>query len=69
MTEASGPAVTGAGGSVEVVKGFRPVREGVTGTGTGGPVVAGTRFLAVAEVYAPTEETEGDQLSDISKLD
>ena len=74
MTEASGPAVTGAGGSVKVVKGFRPAREiaeagGVTGTETGGPVVAGTRFLAVAEVYAPIEETEGGQLSDISKLD
>ena len=41
----------------------------MTGTGTGGPVVAGTRFLAVAEVYAPIEETEGDKLSDISKLD
>ena len=74
MTEASGPAVTGAGGSVKVVKGFKPVREiaeagGVTGTETGGPVVARTQFLAVAEVYAPIEETEGGQLSDISKLD
>ena len=73
-TEASGPAVTVAGGSVNVVKGFRPASEiaeagGLTGTGTGGPVVAGTRFLAVAEVYAPFAETEGDQLSDIRKFD
>ena len=74
MTEASGPAVTGAGGSVGVGKGFRPVSGiaeagGPTGTGAGGPVVAGTRFLAVAEVYAPFEETEGDPQSDISKFD
>ena len=41
----------------------------MTGTETGGPVVAGTRFLAVAEAYVPIEETEGGQLSDISKLD
>ena len=73
-TEASGPAVTVAGGSVDVVKGFRPASEiaeaGVmTGTGTGGPVVAGTRFLAVAEVYAPITETKGDQRSDIRKFD
>ena len=74
MTEASGPAVTGAGGSVGVGKGFRPVSGiaeagGPTGTGAGGAVVAGTRFLAVAEVYAPFEETEGDPQSDISKFD
>ena len=73
-TEASGPAVTVAGGSVNVEKGFRPASEiaeaGVmTGTGTGSPVVAGTRFLAVAEVYAPIAETEGDQRSDIRKFD
>ena len=41
----------------------------MTGTGTGGPVVAGTRFSTVAEVYAPITETEGDQRSDIRKLD
>ena len=74
MTEASGPAVTGAGGSVGVGKGFRPVSGiaeagGPTGTGAGDPVVAGTQFLAVAEVYAPFEETEGDPQSDISKFD
>ena len=34
-------------------------------TGAGGPVVAGTRFLAVAEVYAPFEETEGDPQGDV----
>ena len=33
--------------------------------GTGGPVVAGTQFLAVAEVYAPFEETKGDVQGDI----
>ena len=42
---------------------------GPAGTGAGGPVVAGTWFLAVAEVYAPFEETEGDPQSDISKFD
>ena len=73
-TEASGPAVTVAGGSVDVEKGFRPASEiaeadVMTGTGTGGPVVVGMRFLAVAEVYAPIEETEGDERSDIRKFD
>ena len=73
-TEASGPAVTVAGGSVDVEKGFRPAGEIVeadvmTGTGTGGPVVEGTRFLAVAEVYAPMEGTESDGRSDIRKFD
>ena len=62
------------GRAIDVEKGFRPASEiaeaGVmTGTGTGGPVVAGTRFLAVAEVYAPIAETEGDQRSDIRKFD
>ena len=73
-TEASGPAVTIAGGSVSVAKKFRPADEiaetGVmTGTGTGGPVVAGTRFLAVAEVHAPIAETKGDQWSNIINFD
>ena len=73
-TEASGLAVTDAGGSVGIEKGFGPasgvVEAGVmTRTGTGGPVVAGARFLAVAEVYAPITETEGDQRSEIRKLD
>ena len=31
----------------------------MTGTGTSGPVVTGTRFLAVAEVHAPIAETKG----------
>ena len=35
----------------------------------GGPVVAGTRFLAVAEVYAPLEDTEGDPQGDDRKVD
>ena len=70
---ASGPAVTGAGGSVGTGKGFRTVT-GVAGasgagTGAGGPVVAGTRFLAVAEVYAPFEETEGGPQGDIGRVD
>ena len=38
-------------------------------TGVGGPVVAGTRFLAVAEVYAPFEEAEGDPQGDDRKVD
>ena len=61
IAEASGPAVTGAAGSVGVGKGFRTVSgiagaAGPAGTGAGGPVVAGTWFLAVADVYAPFEE-------------
>ena len=65
--------MTVAGGSVDVEKGFRPAGEiaeadVMTGTGTGGPVVAGTRFLAVAEVYDPMEGTEGDGQSDIRKF-
>ena len=72
-TAASGPAVTVAGGSVKDEKGLRPTsgiaEAGVmTGTGTGGPVVAGTRFTTVAEVYAPITEMEGDQRSDIREL-
>ena len=60
--------------SVGVGKGFRPI-SGIAGdggpaeTGAGDPVVAGTRFLAVADVYAPFEETEGDPQSDIRKFD
>ena len=38
-------------------------------TGSGGLVIAGTRFLAVAEVYAPFEETEGDLQGDIREVD
>ena len=51
---------------------FRTVT-GVAGAsgpaGTGGPVVAGTRFLAVAEVYAPFEETESGPQGDIGRVD
>ena len=36
---------------------------------TGGPVVAGTRFLAVADVYAPFGETEGGPPGDIGRVD
>ena len=58
--------VTGAG--------FRTVTEvagasGPAGTGAGGSVVAGTWFLAVAEVYAPFEEMEGDLQGDIGRID
>ena len=42
---------------------------GPAGTGAGGPVVAGTRFLAVAEVYAPFEETDGDLQGDFGEVD
>ena len=38
-------------------------------TGTGVPVVARTQFLAVAEVYAPFEETKGDVQGDIGRVD
>ena len=58
----------------ETGKGFRTVSgvagaSGPAGTGAGGPVIAGTRFLAVADVYAPFEETEGDPRSDIGGFD
>ena len=33
---------------------------GPAGTGASGPVVAGTQFLVVAEVYSPAEDVEGD---------
>ena len=53
----SGPAVTGTGGPVGDEKG-RSLTDWIaevgiwTGTGTGGPVIAGARFTTVAEVYA-----------------
>ena len=69
---ASGPAMTGASGPV--VTGSRTVTKfagasSPTGTGASGPVVAGTQFLAVAEVYAPIEETKGDVQGDIGRVD
>ena len=36
---------------------------------TGGPVVAGTQFLPVAEVYAPFEETKGYVQGDMGRVD
>ena len=42
---------------------------GLAVTGAGGPVVAGTRFLAVAEVYAQFEEAEGDPQCDVRNDD
>ena len=71
---ASGPAATGAGGSVVTGKGFRTVTgvagaSGPAGTGAGGPVIAGTRFLAVADVYAPFGEMECGPQGDIGRVD
>ena len=69
----SGQAATVAGGPVEEEKG-RSLTDGIaeagmrTGTGTGGPVIAGARFTTVAEVYAPFTETEISQRSDVSEL-
>ena len=70
----SGPALTGTGGPVGDEKG-RSLTDGIaevgmrTGTGTGGPVIAGARFTTVAEVYAPITGTEISQRSDVSELD
>ena len=72
-TTVSGPAATVAGGPVEDEKG-RSLTDGIaeagmiTGTGTGGPVIAGTRFTTVAEVYAPITETEINQRSEVREL-
>ena len=72
VTDASGPA--GAGGSFVTGMRFRTVNDvaeasGPAGTGAGGPVTAGTRFLTVADVYAPFEETEGSQNGDLGRVD
>ena len=66
--------MTSAGGSVIAGTGFRAVTDvagasGPAGTGAGGPVVTGMQFLAVAEVYAPFEETEGDLQGDSGEVD
>ena len=66
--------MTGAGGSVGTGKGFRTVGDiagagGPAGTGAGGPVTAGTRFLTVADVYAPFEETEDSQNGNLERVD
>ena len=66
--------MTVAGGSVSVAKKFRSAgeiaeTEVMTGTGTGDPVVTGTRFLAVAEIHAPIAEMKGDQWSNIGNFD
>ena len=52
---ASGPAATGAGGPAV--------------TRAGGPVAAGTRFLAVAEVYSLVRKVEGDPPTDNIKIE
>ena len=71
---ASGPAVTGAGGSVGVETELQPVRKiaeagGPAGTGAGSPVMVGNRFLAVADVHALFEDREYDPPSDLGKLE
>ena len=71
VADAGGPAATGAGNSVGFEKGLRPVG-GIAGAGgpagTGGPVVAGTRFLAVADVHAPFEDREDDPQSGLGEI-
>ena len=70
----SGPAETRTGGPVGIEKG-RSLTDGIaevgmrTGTGTGGPVLAGARFTTVAEVYAPITGTEIVQRSDVGESD
>ena len=44
-----------------------PVARAVTRAG--GPVVTGTRFLAVAEVYSPVREVDGDPPTDNGKIE
>ena len=67
-----GPAETGTGGLVGIEKG-RSLRDGSdevgmrTGTGAGGPILAGARFTTVAEVYAPIEGTEIVQWNDVGR--
>ena len=69
-----GPAETGTGGPVGIEKG-RSLRDGSdeigmrTGTGAGGPILAGARFTTVAEVYAPIEGTEIVQRNDVVRSD
>ena len=70
----SGPAETGTGGPVGIEKG-RSLRDGSdevgmrTGTGAGGPILAGARFTTVAEVYAPIAGTEIVQRNDVGRSD
>ena len=40
-----------------------------TGTGAGGPILAGARFTTVAEVYAPIAGTENVQRNDVGRSD
>ena len=70
----TGIDVADASGSVGVEKGLRPVggiagAGGPAGTGVGGPVVAGTWFLAVADVHAPFEDREDDPQSGLEKFE
>ena len=73
-TEAGGPAITITSSPVGIVRKFRTAGETTetemaTGTGTGGMVVTGTQFLAVAEVHAPIAEREGNQWSEVRNSD
>ena len=70
----SGLAETGTGGPVGNRKG-RSLTDGIaevgmrTGSGTGGPVLAGTGFTTVAEVYAPISGRKSQQGSEVGGLD
>ena len=71
---ASGLAETGTGGPVGNRKGRSRTDEiaevGMrTGTGTGGPVLAGTGFTTIAEVYAPISGRQSQQGSEVGGLD
>ena len=71
---ASGLAETGTGGPVGNMKERSDVDGSAeigmrTGTKTGGPVVAGTAFTTVAEVYAPISGRQSQEGSDIGGLD
>ena len=72
VAEPGGPA--GTGGPVGIEKG-RSLRDGSdeigmrTGTGAGGPILAGARFTTVAEVYAPIVGTEIVQRNDVGRSD
>ena len=66
--------MTGAGDSVGVETGLRPVREiaeagGPAGTRAGSPVMVGNQFLAVADVHALFENREDDPPSDLGKFE
>ena len=72
----SGPAETGTGGAVEIEKG-RSLRDGSdeigmrTGTGAGGPILAGARFTTVQRYMPRLQERKmfsGTMLGDRTRL-